>query len=725
MHQKTLFYSLRVLLALILVLSLLFSVACGENGSSLDGESSSGEESSTDVGTDTGDRDTTNGSTAEEDTTAPVDETTAEAGDNPVDGTARPLQDGTVIYYEGFDGYKNTSSNDETFALLRDNGVWKLDDKTDPYYKNSAPYASKSTCLYEIKDGKLHIMGQKDANGNTVSGATDTYLVIVDEATLWELDGVDYTIQYDVSYESFTNVKRYIALLWNYYGQYYNSFHLRVNGTGNLQLHGAGNWLDMDAYEASLDLCSTATDNGAGSSIAKKLLGIDLGGSSDKTVFKNVSVTVRIRISENGEMSVWMRVNRASGASDFIEVARYSTKSELGTNLNPHTALARGGALCLKTGAGINGTVDNILVYVGHGEEPTDKTVHFVPAPLPENGTGSSPDGFLFTQESAVLNNEYTDSAYTAFNADFDPSYLVPALHQGMIPQGMDVWEEKNWLLISGYFKDTLYSSSSVLVAIDLTSGEYVGEYYLKNADGSNHTSHAGGLAVTDKNIYIANGNNLYRIPLSDVEAVGKRGDIRICEVIATPTRASFCNYSGGYLWVGDFYIPSNATYDTPEWRHMVNNVGATYGAWCVGYKITDATESGFSDTSWKNGMEYAIPDVVLSIDQKIQGFAVVSDDTIALSQSYGRTNNSKIYLYDNVLSDTPHRTVSLGDREIPVYFLDAKIDCKTYTALPMSEGLAVYKGKLLILFESGASYYKDDGGKNPTDRVFVMKNIA
>ena len=38
-----------------------------------------------------------------------------------------------------------------------------------------------------------------------------------------------------------------------------------------------------------------------------------------------------------------------------------------------------------------------------------------------------------------------------------------------------------------------------------------------------------------------------------------------------------------------------------------------------------------------------------------------------------------------------------------------------------MSEGLAAYDGKLLILFESGADKYRNDGGKNPTDRVWKL----
>jgi hypothetical protein len=153
----------------------------------------------------------------------------------------------------------------------------------------------------------------------------------------------------------------------------------------------------------------------------------------------------------------------------------------------------------------------------------------------------------------------------------------------------------------------------------------------------------------------------------------------------------------------------------------MQNRAGGTYGAWCVGYRLTDATENGLNADALPAGAAFATPDIVLSIDQKIQGFAVVGD-RIALSRSYGRTANSAILLYENILSDAAHRTVTLNGREVPVWFLDSFVAVASYAMMPMSEGLAVHNGSLLILFESGATYYKDGGGKNPTDRVFRMK---
>lgn len=324
-------------------------------------------------------------------------------------------------------------------------------------------------------------------------------------------------------------------------------------------------------------------------------------------------------------------------------------------------------------------------------------------------------DEFKFTAESVLPKGTFR--AYTDFIAKAEMSHLVPALAGKMIPQGMDIWEERGWLLISGYFPSTDISDCSILVAVDMESGAYVGEYYLTNTDGTPHSSHAGGVAVTDKNIYIANGSKLYRIPLAEILEAGQCGKITIAEEISVPVRASFCNYSGGYLWVGDFQYGSS--YPTDEFRHMKNREGKTYLAWTVGYKLDESTENGIKAKAMVEG-SYATPDVILSMTERIQGFAV-TDLYVALSQSYGRTNKSAILLYQNPIGDAPHSAVTLNGEKVPVYFLDGKLSAGSVSAPPMSEGLAAMDGKIYILFESGADKYANGGGKDPTENVWVM----
>ncbi len=344
--------------------------------------------------------------------------------------------------------------------------------------------------------------------------------------------------------------------------------------------------------------------------------------------------------------------------------------------------------------------------------EPTENTEVTEPT-FPEY-EGPSSD-FKFTLDSVLPANEY--KSYTAFLDAAEKSFLVPALGQTMIPQGMDIWRERGWLMISGYFPDAKISECSVLVAVDIKTGAYVGEYYLTNADGTPHTSHAGGVAITDKDIYIASGSRLFRIPLTEVLNAGQCGKITIADSFKVPVRASFCNYSEGYIWVGDFQYGSG--YPTDSFRYMQTRDGKVYRAWTVGYKVDPTTENGISAEAM-TGTDYATPDVIFSMTERIQGFAI-TEKTVALSQSFGRGSKSTIYLYENPMGTRAHMFVLLNGKSIPLYFLDSKTPSKSVVAPPMSEGLAAMDGQLYILFESGADKYANGGGLDPTENVWIM----
>ncbi|MBR2479335.1 MAG: hypothetical protein IKB47_02905 [Clostridia bacterium] len=354
-----------------------------------------------------------------------------------------------------------------------------------------------------------------------------------------------------------------------------------------------------------------------------------------------------------------------------------------------------------------------------------DGTVHFEVLPNemaidPDDEEAKYAYDFVFSQDRTVSTNKYTKPAYSKFNAIATPDAVVPGLKQGFIPQGMDISEEKELIFISGYFKDYTYSDTSVILTVNVKTGKKVGEYRILNVDGSKHTSHAGGVAVTEDNVFIASEEKLFRIPLSAFEEDGLQATIKIVEEIPVPTRASFCNYSDGILWVGDFYIPNDSEYATPTWRHMTNRDGKKYGAWCVGYIITDETESGLAKDAYVDGMQYATPDIVLSIDQKFQGFTVIGDK-IVLSRSYGNKVNSTLIVYDNVTKEPAHTTVTLNGKSVPVWFLDSKAEGESYVTMSMSQGLSVYDGALYVLYESGALCFHDGKEIAPTDRIFKV----
>ena len=279
---------------------------------------------------------------------------------------------------------------------------------------------------------------------------------------------------------------------------------------------------------------------------------------------------------------------------------------------------------------------------------------------------------FKFTLQSVLAANEY--KGYKDFLAAAEKSYLIPALKETMIPQGMDIWRERGWLMISGYFPSAEISESSIIVAVDMATGAYVGEYYITNTDGTPHTSHAGGVAITERDMYISNGSTLFRIPLSEFLNAGQCGKVTIADCFSVPVRASFCNYSEGYIWVGDFQY--GTSYPTDEYRHMTNRDGKKYYAWTVGYKVDLTTENGIKADAMVSG-SYATPDIIFSMTEKIQGFAL-TEKTVALSQSYGRNNKSKIFLYENPMGSEAHQTVELNGKSVPLYFLDSKTPSKS-----------------------------------------------
>ena len=334
---------------------------------------------------------------------------------------------------------------------------------------------------------------------------------------------------------------------------------------------------------------------------------------------------------------------------------------------------------------------------------------------LPNVKITQSLSQYVTDRDYANIEDSYGRKKYEDFAKIAQPAYITPGLEEGLIPQGMDVWEEKNLLLISGYFADSKTnksgSPSSMLVAVDLTTGKLAGKYCLKNSNGSYHTGHVGGVAVTEKNVYIGSSGYFVRISLAQIERVGKTGELQFESSVKVPAICSFCNYSNGVLWVGDFV---NST-ETP--KLPAPSVGS-YTAWVVGYKVKD-TETEFSSENWdKETMTYATPDYALSITNKVQGFTFVGDK-IVLSTSYGRNNNATIYIYNNPLNSAQDTSIEVNGTNVPVWVLDGTYQTKSYTTMPMSEAVTSYNGKALLIFETGTLEYNN--AKAPTDHIWSI----
>ena len=256
------------------------------------------------------------------------------------EGAATEIKPGTMIYEQNFD---MPDAADQATALAQLN--WTAQTKAMKAY-------SDPTANIVISDGRLQ-----------VTGASDTYYLMLTEEQMAPYDGKTITIQYDMEYTTASNTTRYFCILANYAGQKYNSFHFRNNGTGNNQAHIDGSWVNYDAYNPSTDIFAPANDTDTGSSIGYKLLGKKY--NSNKMLFSGVPVTVRYVLDPSAGIAVYMKLAEKS-EEDFVLVSATDPAADGTARYGTWDA----NAICLKIGGQQNGYIDNIAIWTGSGDYP-------------------------------------------------------------------------------------------------------------------------------------------------------------------------------------------------------------------------------------------------------------------------------------------------------------------------------------------------------------------
>lgn len=287
----------------------------------------------------------------------------------------------------------------------------------------------------------------------------------------------------------------------------------------------------------------------------------------------------------------------------------------------------------------------------------------------------------------------------------------IPGLRQGAIPQGLAYWKKPNWFLISHYFEKQ--SNTSVVTAVDAKTGKLKRCLTLLNANGKAHKGHVGGLAVSDKYLWIGSGE-LYRVPLKAIEDADTSDYLRLQPPFEAECTASFVAYYDKQVWVGEFVSREN-NYKSNAAHEVKDRKGVEKYAWIVGYALDDAEE--LRGTA---GGKRPPPAAVISIRQKVQGMAFL-DDRIILSMSYGRDNDSTLAAYTNPLREKRHRTVEVDGETVPLWFLDGVNKKWEDDYPPMSEGIAAYGDRFALVFESGADKYQKDG-RGPIDTILFFK---
>jgi len=326
------------------------------------------------------------------------------------------------------------------------------------------------------------------------------------------------------------------------------------------------------------------------------------------------------------------------------------------------------------------------------------------------------PPALTMTQVSTVNDNFLNESAFADFLRDSEKYAFIPGLREGIVPQGIACNPQTGYVYISAYF--TTEDTPSVILVLDET-GTFVAEYHMYRENGEPYTGHMGGICATESHLYFSGPNaeggyyGIGELAFADLPAKGAH-DITIKSVVGLPIHASYLFYDGGKLWAGTFYL--KGSYDTGKYFDALlpNGDGGVYG----GYAAMFAVDEGGRLVP-AEGELYAVPELILSTPDKVQGFAY-RDGKIALSISYGRNNNSKLDFFE-IDPEDAESTVTADGKTYPLITLNSKNRTKAVTAMGMTEGLALSThGDLLILFESGAQKYSN--AKNPTDSIWRMQ---
>jgi hypothetical protein len=294
----------------------------------------------------------------------------------------------------------------------------------------------------------------------------------------------------------------------------------------------------------------------------------------------------------------------------------------------------------------------------------------------------------------------------------------IPGLAQGAIPQGLAYWKKQNWFLISHYFEDK--ADPSVVTAVDARTGSLVRCLTLVEAGNKAHKGHVGGLAVSDKYLWVGSGPVLYRVPLAAIVAARPLDHLQLQPLFEPECTASNVAYHDKRVWVGEFVLRERGRMGDPAHEQTDRKSTKKY-AWVAGYAL-----DGNENVIGAAGGKAPPPAAVLSVRQKVQGMAFLGDH-IFLSMSFDRKDDSTLAVYKNPLPgelSSPHRMVKpkAGGKEVPLWFLDGLNRVGDDLDLPpMCEGITAYGDSLALVFESGAEKYQE-GGRGPIDTVVFLK---
>lgn len=274
---------------------------------------------------------------------------------------------------------------------------------------------------------------------------------------------------------------------------------------------------------------------------------------------------------------------------------------------------------------------------------------------------------------------------YADFYAKAEKEFRIPGLSENYVPQGLDYLPEAQSFISCGYMSK---GDASRVYLIDADGKATYAE--MKNADGSDHTGHTGGVSHFDKYLYITDSDGLDVFWLDDLTS-GKTSLVKIGSV-KTFNDPAWCYVYGDYILAGSFYRAED--YETPMEHRLTTPAGDQNTSMITVFKLDADQPFGVDPT----------PVAAISAPDQVQGLCVTDTGEVAISTSWGFAT-SYIRLYDTEKL-TPNGTFAVNGVEVPLVYLESAAEARTIKAPPMSEEMVCLDGRLYILNESACNKY-------------------
>ena len=332
---------------------------------------------------------------------------------------------------------------------------------------------------------------------------------------------------------------------------------------------------------------------------------------------------------------------------------------------------------------------------------------------LEKAGNVGPDDSFALMQREIDKKNSLPHRKFQDYLPFITEGPVIPGLFQGVVPQGKVFLPEYDLIVISNYMS---IERTAALTLVSMHDGKLKDVLWVYNHDGSLHRGHVGGLAATRKHLWLASDKHFYQIPLDKILNTKGIQDIYLDQPLSTEVKCSFATAYNGVLYIGEFRLPGRHYPTNASHMYRTPDEGLNY-ALMAGFRMDEQTDNIQSDMLESRT---ATPSFFISLPDKVQGAAFIKDH-IVLSKSYGRRNTSHLSVHDNPLhSKTPDSFTFENGKTIPVWHLDNLTHIKTIGAPPMTEGIANLRGKLAVLYESGADKYRWSA-LYPQDRIQLL----